>query len=143
MFTDRPWFAYICSLPAAEVREKYYNLIKPVAERYSLLLDGSLVSSEPSIGNITMNWDEATEPSPISPFSLDSVAWNVFSRAIQASFGADVLTAPSAMTGNTGMLFYWSLVVVFAHRALLLRHTTLCSFVCSLFLFSAKMRIIL
>ncbi|KDR84553.1 hypothetical protein GALMADRAFT_262764 [Galerina marginata CBS 339.88] len=93
----------------AKVREEYRNLIRPVAEKYSLLFEGAAVSAPPYIGNITVNWKDPHEPSPISPFQIDSPAWLIFSRAVQASFGADVITAPSAMTGNTDTRYYWNL----------------------------------
>ena len=89
---------------AAKVKESYLALIKPIAEKYSLLLDGQNISSSPaaSIGNLTVQWTSVNAPSPISPFSQDSVFWKIFSRAVQAAFGEEVITAPSAMTGNTG-----------------------------------------
>jgi len=87
---------------AAEVQKTFRELIKPIAEKYSLLFEGDVVSSAPSIGNITIKWQAAHEASPISPFNLQSPAWTIFSKAVQASFGQNVVTAPSAMTGNTG-----------------------------------------
>ncbi|PPQ92561.1 hypothetical protein CVT25_010514 [Psilocybe cyanescens] len=87
----------------SEVQKEYRKLIKPIAQKYSLLFEGATVSSPPYIGNITVDWTNPHEPSPISPFTIESsTAWLVFSRAVQASFGGDVITAPSAMTGNTG-----------------------------------------
>uniref|UniRef100_A0A8H7Y099 Peptidase M20 dimerisation domain-containing protein n=1 Tax=Psilocybe cubensis TaxID=181762 RepID=A0A8H7Y099_PSICU len=89
----------------AEVQEKYRKLIKPIAEKYSLLFEGNSVSQPPYIGNITVDWTSPHEPSPISPFKVESSrAWYIFSRAVQAAFGEGVITAPSAMTGNTGMI---------------------------------------
>ncbi|KAF8187111.1 hypothetical protein BJ912DRAFT_970122 [Pholiota molesta] len=98
----------IFSSPAATT-EAYHSLIEPVAEKYSLLLNGNSLSEAPSIGNITVLPSLGHEPSPISPFTIDSDAWLVFSKAVQASFGSNVLTAPSAMTGNTDTRYYWNL----------------------------------
>ncbi|KIM38611.1 hypothetical protein M413DRAFT_447607 [Hebeloma cylindrosporum] len=93
----------------SEVQDAYFELIKPIAKKYSLALERNVVSNAPSIGNITIEWNSVHEPSPISPFNLRSEAWLVFSRAVQATFGADVITSPSAMTGNTDTRFYWNL----------------------------------
>ncbi|KAF8955002.1 hypothetical protein BDZ97DRAFT_2064261 [Flammula alnicola] len=93
----------------AKTREAYYSLIKPIAKKYSLLLDGASLSDASSIGNITVEPSLGHEPSPISPFTLDSEGWLIFSRAVQASFGPEVITAPSAMTGNTDTRYYWNL----------------------------------
>ncbi|TFK33512.1 hypothetical protein BDQ12DRAFT_738741 [Crucibulum laeve] len=92
-----------------DVQTTYLALIKPIAEKYSLLFNGRSVSSEPSIGNISAIPSDGSLPSPISPFTLDSTAWKVFARAVQASFGKDVISAPSAMTGNTDTRHYWNL----------------------------------
>ncbi|KAF9443362.1 carboxypeptidase S [Macrolepiota fuliginosa MF-IS2] len=93
----------------AEVANDYVDLVKPIARKYSLTLDGESYSQEPSIGNITFGWDDVHDPSPISPSRHGSVAWDVFSKAVQASFGHDVITSPSAMTGNTDTRHYWNL----------------------------------
>ncbi|KAF8166011.1 hypothetical protein B0H34DRAFT_691505 [Crassisporium funariophilum] len=93
----------------AIVRHEYHKLIQPIAEKYSLLLEGVSPSPSQSIGNITIEWNSAHEPSPISPFTIASDAWRIFSQSVQASFGPDVITAPSAMTGNTDTRFYWNL----------------------------------
>ncbi|KAF9552726.1 carboxypeptidase S [Agrocybe pediades] len=94
-----------------EVQKIFRGLIKPIAKKYSLLFEGDDVSSgKPSIGNITITWNSPHVASPISPFHLDtSPAWRIFSQAVQASFGEDVVTAPSAMTGNTDTRYYWNL----------------------------------
>ncbi|KAF9529826.1 hypothetical protein CPB83DRAFT_236779 [Crepidotus variabilis] len=89
------------------VRQIYHDLTEPIAKRYSLRLQNRTLSDEPSIGNITISWTEErdSEPSPISPFHMNQSqtgAWSIFSRAVQATFGKNVITAPSAMTGNTG-----------------------------------------
>jgi Gly-Xaa carboxypeptidase len=86
----------------SEVAQIYVDLAKPIAKKYSLNLKGVSSSKKPSIGNITFMWDDSHDPSPISPARAGNVAWDVFSKAVQASFGDDVVTAPSAMTGNTG-----------------------------------------
>jgi len=99
---DDGWMMAILNI-VSEVKAAYFELIKPIAEKYSLLLEGKAVSNAPFIGNITIDWNSAHEPSPISPFNLESRAWLVFSRAVQAAFGPDVITTPSAMTGNTGV----------------------------------------
>lgn len=93
----------------SEVSRIYVELAKPIAEKYSLHLEGEAYSKEPSIGNITFEWDDPHDPSPISPARAGNVAWDVFSKAVQASFGHDVITAPSAMTGNTDTRHYWNL----------------------------------
>ncbi|KAF8951036.1 hypothetical protein BDZ97DRAFT_1770415 [Flammula alnicola] len=69
------------SMLAAKTREAYYSLIKPIAKKYSLLLDGASLSDASSIGNITVEPSLGHEPSPISPFTLDSEGWLIFSRA--------------------------------------------------------------
>ncbi|KAF8881162.1 hypothetical protein CPB84DRAFT_1792054 [Gymnopilus junonius] len=45
------------------------------------------VSDPPFIGNITVDWTDPHEPSPISPFNISAPAWLIFSRAVQAAFG--------------------------------------------------------
>jgi len=93
----------------AEVAKNYKELVKPIASKYSLLIDGDSYSDDPSIGNITIAWNDTHDPSPISPSKAGNAAWDVFSKAVQASFGHDVITAPSAMTGNTDTRHYWNL----------------------------------
>ncbi|KXN83455.1 hypothetical protein AN958_01435 [Leucoagaricus sp. SymC.cos] len=93
----------------AEVATTYVELTKPIAEKYSLSLEGISYSNSPSIGNITFVWDDYHDPSPISPARAGNVAWDVFSKAVQATFGQDVITAPSSMTGNTDTRHYWNL----------------------------------
>ncbi|PPQ70762.1 hypothetical protein CVT26_014712 [Gymnopilus dilepis] len=85
------------------VKQHYQELIRPVAQKYSLRFEGEEVSDPPFIGNITVDWTNPHEPSPISPSNISDTAWLIFSRAVQASFGPHVITAPSAMTGNTGI----------------------------------------
>jgi hypothetical protein len=92
----------------SEVARTFEELVKPIAKKYSLYLDGVSYSKRPSIGNITFTWVDPHDPSPISPARAGNVAWDVFSKAVQASFGQDVITAPSAMTGNTGG---WNIVI--------------------------------
>jgi len=111
-YSQFSWVAFQSSCLCSEIeyrqppklKRAHLALIKPIAEKYSLLLDGQNVSSSPapSIGNMTVRWTLVNAPSPISPFSQDSVSWKIFSRAVQAAFGEEVITAPSAMTGNTG-----------------------------------------
>ncbi|KAF8886951.1 hypothetical protein BD779DRAFT_542480 [Infundibulicybe gibba] len=102
-----------------EVRNAYLALIRPVAKRYSLLLNGQSLASEPSIGNITFGWSDVQSPTPISP--LTSTAWAIFSKSVQASFGPGVISAPSAMTGNTDTRFYVSFI-----QALTIKFLTCC-----------------
>ena len=63
----------------SEVKAAYFGLIKPIADKYSLLLEGKAVSNAPFIGNITIDWNSAYEPSPISPFNLESRAYTYWS----------------------------------------------------------------
>ncbi|KAF8998133.1 hypothetical protein BDQ17DRAFT_1362515 [Cyathus striatus] len=92
-----------------EVQNTYLNLIEPIAQAYSLRLNGTSFSESP-IGNVSVTWaEESSDPTPISPFTLASPAWGVFARAVQASFGSDVISAPSAMTGNTDTRYYLDL----------------------------------
>lgn len=84
--------------------DTFLRLIEPIANRYALRLQNA-TSVDGAVGNITVWALQETNPSPISPFMLEDDtegAWNIFSRAVQATFGEDVVTAPSAMTGNTG-----------------------------------------
>ncbi|CAA7269792.1 unnamed protein product [Cyclocybe aegerita] len=92
-----------------EVQESYFGLIQPIAEEYSLLLNGDRVSEGATIGNITIEWNKSMNPSPIAPSTIASEGWDIFSRAVQATFGEEVITAPSAMTGNTDTRHYWNL----------------------------------
>ncbi|KAJ3515123.1 hypothetical protein NLJ89_g1956 [Agrocybe chaxingu] len=78
-------------------------------EKYSLLLNGDRVSEGATIGNITVEWNKSMNPSPIAPSTIASEGWDIFSRAVQATFGEEVITAPSAMTGNTDTRHYWNL----------------------------------
>jgi len=91
------------------VKETYISLINPIAKKYSLVLNGESLSSEPSIGNITVIQNDASFSSPVAPFTVESTGWRVFAGAVQASFGQDVILAPSAMTGNTDTRHYWNL----------------------------------
>ncbi|KAF8996894.1 hypothetical protein BDQ17DRAFT_1544560 [Cyathus striatus] len=92
-----------------EVQNIYLNLIKSIAQTYSLRLNGASFSESP-IGNISVIWEEgSSDPTPISPFTLAAPAWGVFARAVQASFGSDVISAPSAMNGNTDTRYYLDL----------------------------------
>ncbi|PPQ73274.1 hypothetical protein CVT24_009929 [Panaeolus cyanescens] len=98
-------------------KKAYYSLVKPIAEKYSLnviISDGDYTApvledgefKTDSIGNVTLIWSSAHVASPISPSNLGSPAWTIFSKAVQAAFGEHVVTAPSAMTGNTDTRFY-------------------------------------
>lgn len=93
---------YLIFSSASEVSQRYTELILPIAKQYSLNLQGESYSREPSIGNITIEWNDPLEPSPISPTTIDNVAWESFMKAVQASFGSGVITTPSGGTGNTG-----------------------------------------
>ena len=50
---------------------------------------------------------EMLNPAPVSP--ITSPAWRILSRAVNRSFGEQVVLAPSLMTGNTDTKFYWGL----------------------------------
>ncbi|KAF7775612.1 hypothetical protein Agabi119p4_4005 [Agaricus bisporus var. burnettii] len=93
----------------SEVAQRYTELILPIAKQYSLSLQGKSYSQEPSIGNITIEWNDPLEPSPISPTTIDNVAWESFMKAVQASFGSGVITTPSGGTGNTDTRHFWNL----------------------------------
>ncbi|KAJ3564797.1 hypothetical protein NP233_g8054 [Leucocoprinus birnbaumii] len=93
----------------SEVSQTYVELAKPIAEKYSLRLQGKTYSNSPTIGNITFEWNDPHNPSPISPAKAGNIAWDVFSQAVQAAFGRGVIAAPSAMTGNTDTRHYWNL----------------------------------
>ncbi len=67
------------------------------------MVNGKSLSSKPSIGNITTNADYMS-PSPIT--SQHSGSFELFAAAVQAAFGPEVVTAPSAMTGNTDTRHY-------------------------------------
>jgi len=69
-------------------------------------------TSAASTGQISLgNFDEALEPSPVSPY--DSDAYQIFTGTIKQTFpgtrGDEVIVAPSLMTGNTDTKFYWRL----------------------------------
>ena len=59
-----------------------------------------------SLGDIALTVNQPGPPSPITP--TDSAAFEVFSKSVQATFGKDVVTAPSSMTGNTDTRHYVS-----------------------------------
>ncbi|KAF8660450.1 hypothetical protein AX16_001630 [Volvariella volvacea WC 439] len=90
-----------------EVRDAFLSIIRPIAEEYSFRLNGEVVSGADPIGNITVGSSNALEPSPIS--STYFGAWALFSKAVQAAFGENVITAPNAMTANTDTRHYWNL----------------------------------
>lgn len=89
---------------ADEVAAAYSAIIDKVAQKYAFSFGGK---SYGSAGNITLTVGEPSPPSPISP--PDSAAFEVFTKAVQASFGPDVITAPSSMTGNTDTRHYTAL----------------------------------
>ncbi|KAF8989260.1 hypothetical protein BDQ17DRAFT_1373393 [Cyathus striatus] len=61
--------------PLEEVQNTYLNLIEPIAQAYSLRLNGTSFSESP-IGNVSVTWaEESSDPTPISPFTLASPAW--------------------------------------------------------------------
>lgn len=103
---------------AEEVAEVYRSVMKDVATKYALMVDGKRYGKDEPIGNMSLVIDDSLPPSGISP--VDSAAFNVFAKAVQASFGPEVITAPSAMTGNTDTRHYANLCV----RALLTGGTT-------------------
>lgn len=90
-----------------EVVSAYSALITPIAKKFSFTFNGQSYTPGPSAGNITLIVDQPGAPSPISP--VDSVAFQVFAKAVKASFGQEVVTAPSAMTGNTDCRHYTNL----------------------------------
>ncbi|KAF8660451.1 hypothetical protein AX16_001631 [Volvariella volvacea WC 439] len=90
-----------------EILDVYLDLIRPIAGKYYFRLNNEALSDGAPIGNITLSYTEPLEPSPISP--TDAGAWILFSKAVQATFGENVITAPSAMTGNTDTRYYWNL----------------------------------
>ncbi|EDQ98972.1 uncharacterized protein LACBIDRAFT_318408 [Laccaria bicolor S238N-H82] len=101
-----------------DVKKIFHFLVKPIAEKYCLLLNSESPSpnrynvhcgGKPSIGNISLTYNSEHEASPIAPFILDAHAWVIFSKAVQASFGPEIIVSPSAMTGNTDTRFYWNL----------------------------------
>jgi Gly-Xaa carboxypeptidase len=89
-----------------EVKDIYSSLIEPIAEKYSFRFNGKTFTDGPIAGNISLTVDQPGEPSPISPST--GKAWEVFAKAVQASFGPEVVSAPSAMTGNTDCRHYVS-----------------------------------
>lgn len=101
-----------------EVKKIFHFLVQPISEKYCLLLNGESPSprrytvhcgGKPSIGNISLTYNSEHEASPIAPFTLDAPAWVIFSKAVQASFGPEIIVSPSAMTGNTDTRLYWNL----------------------------------
>ncbi|KAJ3558340.1 hypothetical protein NP233_g11525 [Leucocoprinus birnbaumii] len=92
----------------SQVQKTFLEFVDAVAQRYSLAVNGTSFSDEPSIGNITVSWPRPHEPTPISPFGANSTAWRVISEANQAIWG-DVITAPGAMTGSGDTRNYLSL----------------------------------
>lgn len=95
-------------LAVDEVYEAFMSIIKKVGKTYRLSINGQAEGAFASLGNITLTVDQPGAPSPITP--MNSVAFEVFAGAVQASFGSDVVTAPSFMTGNTDTRHYVSLV---------------------------------
>ncbi|KAF5363383.1 hypothetical protein D9756_000019 [Leucocoprinus leucothites] len=96
-----------------QMKNTYLDVAKSVAQQYSLLLNGKAYSNEELIGNITVGWSPMPrKPSPISPSTLSDPAWEVLSKANQATFGSSIVTTPSLLTGNTDTRHYWNLCVV-------------------------------
>ena len=100
---------------ADEVKKIFHSFVKPIAEKYCLLLNGEPPSphrynvhcrGKPSIGNISLTYNSEHEASAIAPFTLDAPAWVIFSKAVQASFGPEIIVSPNAMTANTGKLSF-------------------------------------
>jgi Gly-Xaa carboxypeptidase len=84
------------------------SIIEKIGMTYGLSISGDgFEGASSSLGKITLTVDQPGAPSPITP--TDSVAFEVFARAVQAAFGTDVVTAPSSMTGNTDTRHYVSL----------------------------------
>lgn len=122
-------------MAVAEVKKIFFFLVKPIAEKYCLLLNGEFPSpppykvhceGKPSIGNISLTYNSEHEPSPIAPFTLDAPAWVIFSKAVQASFGPEIIVSPSAMTGNTGEPSFFDLSGFCLSNILLARYSILC-----------------
>lgn len=92
-----------------EVSQAYISIIKQIGKTYGLSVNGEGVKGACALlGNITLTVDQPGAPSPITP--TDSVAFEVFARAVQAACGQGVVTAPSSMTGNTDTRHYVSFI---------------------------------
>lgn len=105
---------------AVEVKKNIVDLIRPIAEKYSLDVtaykgDADFQEWRPAYdveynGTLTITADQATGNSPISPTS--GVVWDVFSGTIQHSFafpGGKVVPVGELMTGNTDTRYYLSM----------------------------------
>ena len=95
-----------------QVGKVYSRIIDQVAKKYAFRFNGEAYGKGVVAGNITLTVQQADPPSPISP--VYSVAFQTFARAVQASFGPDVISAPSTMTGNTDTRRYVRLRSIFS-----------------------------
>lgn len=104
---------------AAEVKRNILDLIKPIADKYSLDVDAYKGDADfqelrPTYeveynGTLTITTNQATGNAPISPTS--GAVWDIFSGTIQHSFafpGGAVVPVGELMTGNTDTRCYLS-----------------------------------
>ncbi|KAH6648346.1 hypothetical protein BKA67DRAFT_574554 [Truncatella angustata] len=105
---------------ADEVKKKIVDLIKPIAEKYSLHVNAykgeeAFQELRPAYevdynGTLTITSSQGTANAPISPTS--GAVWDVFSGTIQHSFafpGGRVVPVGELMTGNTDTRYYLNL----------------------------------
>lgn len=104
---------------AADVKKNIIDLVKPIAEKYSLGVtaykgDAEFQEFTPAYevdynGTLTITADQETGNAPVSPTS--GAVWDVFSGTIQHSFafpGGKVVPVGELMTGNTDTRYYLS-----------------------------------
>lgn len=94
----------------------------------------------PKLGhaNLTVAYNSALEPAPVSPHDISSDAWRLFSGAIKSTYASrenapddekNVLMAPAVSLGNTDTRRFWDLTRNIYRFNYLSKWTTYCGFV--------------
>ena len=96
-----------------EVQSHLISLLNPFAQTLPARLIAfdqiiSTPNNNPQNTTVTLSTTpETLDPAPVSP--VDSYAWDVLASTVKDVFGAEVILAPSLMTGNTDTKYYWEL----------------------------------
>lgn len=94
--------------------EDVYNhithIIKPIAKKYNLTLN-AFNGERAGYNAISLSASSTTlRVAPITPTNIDVVTpWSIVSGTIRALYGEETIVAPTLMTGNTDMRYYWNL----------------------------------
>ncbi|KAI8958656.1 carboxypeptidase s [Daldinia sp. FL1419] len=94
----------------SNVQEKLVRLAEEVANKHNLTVHAFNDEPETPRSITLKSGDDALEPAPVTPTSLDSVTpYSVLSGTTRAIYREKLLVAPGIMTGNTDTRYYWDL----------------------------------